>query len=313
MAAIALVLVVAAVVVAAAILARGHETAEASPFVPSGSPAGSPFGAAASGGQPVFGRVYVIVLENHSLDSAVNGGQMPYLKKLIAGGALATKYAAVGHPSQPNYIALFSGDTHGIDDDRNHDLDAPNLADQLEAHGRTWSVSAENYPGGCSRAAVASGGADGKGTYARKHNPAISFKSIAGNAQRCARIHNLASFNPSEADFQLIVPNMCNDAHDCPLSTADGFLSTFVPKITDSAAFKQNGVLFITFDEAEGGRPNTVPLVAIGPSVQAGSTSDASFSHYSLLRTIEDNWSLGCLGRACAATPLTPLFKPATP
>jgi hypothetical protein len=311
------VVILAVVVAIAAVLIWGSgELREPTPIgsplpsgsAPVGSPVGSPFGAAASGGQPAFGRVYLVVFENHGFDAVVNGSEMPYLKGLIKQGALATAYSAITHPSQPNYIALFSGDLHGITDDGNHNLTAPNLADQLEARGKTWAVSAENLPEGCFRGASASGGADGPGTYARKHEPAISFLSISRNPARCARITNLSSFDPSRADFQLIVPNLCHDAHDCSLAVADKWLAVFAPKILDSAAFKSNGVLFVTFDEAQKGVPNSVALVAVGPSVRVGTTTTQAGNHYSLLRTIEDNWSLGCLARACSTEPLRTLF-----
>jgi phosphatidylinositol-3-phosphatase len=301
-----LLILVAIAVVAVAI--RVVQERRENPPVGSPVPAGSPFGSAAAGGQPLFGHVYLVILENHGYDAVVKGKQMPYLQSLIAKGGLATAYQAVSRPSQPNYIALFSGDVQDVDDDNVHNIDAPNLADQLEAKGKSWSVSAENVPAGCFTGATAKGGRDGAGTYARKHEPAISFTSISRNAARCAHIHDVTAFDPAEADFQLIVPNLCNDAHDCPLSTADAWLSKLVPKILDSDAFKKDGLLIVTFDEAEGRQPNHVPLVAVGPSVRPGTTSSAATTHYSLLRTIEDNWGLGCMARSCSAPDLGSLF-----
>jgi phosphatidylinositol-3-phosphatase len=301
-----IVLLVAAIAVVAATAWVLRERRE-NPPVGTPAPAGSPFGSAAAG-QPLFGHVYLIVFENHGYDTVVKGKQMPYLQSLIDKGGLAKAYQAVARPSQPNYIALFSGDIHDIDDNNNHNIDAANLADQLEAKGRSWSVTAENVPSGCFLGATASGGRDGPGTYARKHEPAISFISISRNPARCGRIHDLTAFDPGEADFQLIVPNLCNDAHDCPLSTADKWLSKLAPKIMDSDAFKKDGLLIVTFDEAESRQANHVPLVAVGPSIRPGTTSSTPTTHYSLLRTLEDNWDLGCLGRACSAANLGGLF-----
>jgi len=305
------VVLVVIVAIAAAVLilsVRVIQEGRENPPVGTPVPAGSPFASAAAGGQPLFGHVYVIVFENHGYDAVVKGSAMPYLKSLIAKGGLATAYQAVSRPSQPNYIGLFSGDVHDIDDDNVHNIDAPNLADQLEAKGKSWSVSAENVPAGCFKGATASGGRDGAGTYARKHEPAISFVSISRNPLRCARIHDLTAFDPAEADFQLIVPNLCNDAHDCPLSTADKWLSKLAPRILNSDAFKKDGLLIVVFDEAESRQANHVPLVAVGPSVKPGTKSDTPTTHYSLVRTIEDNWGLGCLARACSATNLGGLF-----
>jgi phosphatidylinositol-3-phosphatase len=298
---------VIAVAVIAVAASAFRERAEHPP-VGTPVPAGSPFGSAAAGGHPIFGHVYLIVFENHGYDAVVNGKQMPYLQNLIRQGGLATAYHAIGRPSQPNYIALFSGDVHDIDDDANHDIDAANLADQLEAKGRSWSVSAENLPNGCFTGATASGGRDGPGTYARKHEPAISFLSISRNPARCGRIHDLTAFDPAEADFQLIVPNLCNDAHDCPLATADTWLSKVVPKILESETFKKDGLLVVTFDEADSRGGTQVALVAVGQSVPPGTTSDVPTTHYSLLRTIEDNWGLGCLAQSCGAPNLGSLF-----
>lgn len=258
---------------------------------------------------PRFGHVYLVVLENHPL-SEITGGAMPYLSSLIAKGALATSYHSVGHPSQPNYLALFSGSTQGVNDDGAHDLSGMTLADQLEQSGRTWAVYAENDRSGCFTGATATDGRDGPGTYARKHNPAISFTGISGNPERCAHIQDLSAFQAGSADLSFIIPNLCHDAHDCPLDQADRWLSGFLPKILGSASFtNENDVLFITFDE---GDDNHVLMLALGPSVKAGSKVTDSLSHYSFVRTVDDAWSLGCLSQACQAPNLASLFRDGT-
>jgi hypothetical protein len=257
---------------------------------------------------PALDSIYVIVLENQSLNDVTRTHSMPYLASLIARGAVATGYGAIAHPSQPNYLALFSGDTQGVTDDNVHDLSAPNLADQLGAHSRRWSVTAENLPGSSFTGATATDGRDGPGTYVRKHEPAISFTSISQDPARRANIHDLMAFDPGVGGFQLIVPNLCHDGHDCPLGTVDTFLSGFVPRILDSPGFDRSGVLFITADEGES--QNAVPLVAVGHDITPGTSRGDPWNHYSLLRTIEDAWGLGCLANACRATDLAALFTP---
>jgi hypothetical protein len=249
-------------------------------------------------------------MENHEYGSIVGNQSAPYINGLIASYGLATAYAAVAHPSEPNYLALFSGSTQGVTDDGVHDLGGSSLADQLEAHGRSWRVFAQNVPGDCYTGASASGGADGPGTYARKHEPAISFSDIRANAARCGHITDFSHFDPSVADFALIVPNMCNDMHDCSVSSGDTFLRSFVPRIIDSPAMADS-VLFITWDEGStdiggGGR---VATIVVSPLAGAGTTSAIPHTHYSLLRTIEDAWGLGCLGHACAANDLGEFFR----
>ena len=234
-----------------------------------------------------------------------------YLGKLIAGYGLAGDYQAIAHPSQPNYLALFSGSTHDVFDDDPHDLSAPNLADQLEAAGRSWRVYAEDLPASqCFTGATWSNGPDGSGVYARKHNPAISFTSISGSATRCANIRDLGDFDPAAADFTMVVPNMCHVMHDCPVSTGDTWLREFLPRILDSPAWREGGVLFITFDEgAEDSRRNELPTLVIAPDVPAGMRSPTAHTHFSLLRTIQEGMGVPCLAESCAANTMGEFFS----
>jgi hypothetical protein len=260
---------------------------------------------------PRFSHVFTIVLENRSATTVLDGAEMPYLKQLAATYGVAEAYQAVAHPSQPNYLALFSGSTQGVTDNARHDIDAPTIADQLEAAGRSWRVYAENVPTGCFTGLTADGGPDGSGTYARKHEPAISFTSISGSPTRCDNIKPMSGFDPSGADYSFIVPNLCNDAHDCPLSTADAWLQKLVPRILDSSAWKDGGVVFITFDEADGQdrQDNRVATLVIAPSVVPGTRSSLPHSHYSLLRTVQDGFGLDCLALSCQANTLGEFFR----
>lgn len=265
---------------------------------------------------PAFSHVFVLVLENHGYDRIIDSPEMPYLASLAASGGVADAYDAVAHPSQPNYLALFSGSDQGVFDDGAHDLDAPTLADQLEAAGRTWRVVAENYPGDCFTGEHATGGRDGEGDYARKHDPAISFQAIAGDPVRCANIVDLTAFDPAAADYQLIAPNLCHDLHDCDLAVGDQWLAGFVPRILESPAFQDGGVLFITFDEADGGEvkgptgsgENRVATIVISADTPAGFRSDQPYTHYSLVRTVQEAWGLPCLWRSCEAPTMADFF-----
>ena len=198
---------------------------------------------------PALSHVWVIVIENKPLSTILGSADAPYMNELIGKSGLATDYRAVGHPSQPNYVALFSGSTQRVTDNEPHDIAAKNLADELEAAGRTWHVYAENVPPNCFQGATAQDGPDGPGTYARKHEPAISFTSISGNPSRCANILPFSGFDAGAADFSLIIPNLCHAMHDCGIADGDAWLRSFVPQILESAAWRDGGVLFVTFDE----------------------------------------------------------------
>jgi hypothetical protein len=88
---------------------------------------------------------------------------------------------------------------------------------------------------------------------------------------------------------------MCNDTHDCPISTGDDWLSHEVPRILGSPAFTtQNSLLVLTWDEGSK-EDNRVATVFAGPAARKGFTSNAAYSHYSLLHTIEDVWGLAPL------------------
>jgi phospholipase C len=252
----------------------------------------------------------VVWLENHEA-TAVTSTSMPYLYGLSTTYGRADQFYGVAHPSLPNYLAFWSGSTQGVTDDGTYNLSGPSLSSQMAAAGRSWRTYAQNYPGtGCNTGSSYSGGADGPGvagTYVRKHNPAMSFTSVSTTAQ-CANIQPLASFDPN-VNVAFVVPNLCNDAHDCSLATADAFLKGFVSKVT-SAPDWAHTLLVISFDEGTtstngGGRIFTA-VVRQGLS---GVVSTTQHNHYSLLRTIENLNGLPCLGSACNANTLSEFLR----
>lgn len=266
---------------------------------------------ARSVGLPVFSHIYLIVMENKEYGKIIGSPDAPYLNSLSARYGLATNYTGVAHPSEPNYFASFSGSTQGATNDGVYNLNGENIADQIEAKGKSWQVFAENVPPNCFTGQSATGGADGPGTYARKHNPAISFTDISRSPARCANIIDFTHFDPAAANYALIIPNLCHDMHDCSVTVGDSFLKGLVPKILNSPAWQKDGVLFITWDEGTtnlggGGR---VPLLVISNRVTQGFQSRAVYNHYSLVRTIQDAWGLGCLNESCQANNLAEFFN----
>ncbi len=259
---------------------------------------------------PAFSHIYLIVMENKEYGDIVGEPTAHYINDLIEHYGLATNYTAVAHPSQPNYIALFSGSTQSVKDDKRHTVNATNLVDQLEAKGKTWKIYQENFPSGCFTGMTATGGADGSGQYLRRHNPAISFSNISESSGRCANIVDFGPFDPAAADFEMIVANSCNDMHDCSVSEGDKFLQQFVTRIVDSVAWKNGGVLFITWDEGttKKGGGGQVPTIVVSPQTPAGLQSSTPHNHYALLRTIQDAWGLGCLAQTCSANNLGEFF-----
>jgi hypothetical protein len=243
-------------------------------------------------------HVFVIVMENHSIEQALGPGAS-YTNTLVQKYALATDYRAVSHPSLPNYLALTSGSTWGIADDGYRALPAGrDLGSQLTAAGVSWRAYMESMTGGCFHSAP---------PYALKHNP---FAYYGGACP--ANVVSTAGLSADLAAgatprFVWITPNLCNDTHDCGVATGDQWLSHVVPEITRSVAWQLGGVLFITWDESNGG-PNHVAALVIAPNLKAHSSARA-YTHYSLLATIEDYLGVPRLGEAVVATPFDDLLQ----
>ena len=279
---------------------------------PSIGPTASPAPSASLPPIPPFGHVFVIVMENEESTSIIGNGSAPYINSLASQYGVATSYTAVAHPSEPNYLALWSGSTQGVTDDAVYNFTSgTTLADQVEASGRSWHVAAENVPiGSCYTAATASGGEDGTGTYARKHEPAVSWTSVSGSATRCARITDFSHFDATLGSFWLIVPNLCHDMHDCSIATGDAWLQGWLPRILTSQAFA-DGVVYLTWDEGstttDGG--GKVATLVMSPLAKSGFSSATSHTHYSLLHTIEVGWGMPCLANACSANDLREFFR----
>jgi hypothetical protein len=270
---------------------------------------------------PAFTHIFVIVLENKEYEGVLGSDQAPYLNSLVRQYGLAANYYAIRHPSLPNYLALTGGDTFGITSDCTDCTVAQlNLVDQLEAGGKTWKAYMEAMPRPCFVG-------DAGDWYRQKHNPFIYYDDVRTNPARCAKIVPFTQFTTDMQanalpDFVWITPNMCNDTHDCPLSAGDTWLKTWVPTILNTPAWRDHGVLFITFDEGKGdggccqdAAGGHIATLVLSPLlVRPGFRSDVPYTHYSLLHTIEAAWGLPPLGRArCDCAPAMTDFFPSLP
>jgi hypothetical protein len=253
---------------------------------------------------PSYKRVMIVIFENINYGPALD---QKFLGKLAKEGVNLANYYAIRHPSQPNYIALVAGDTFGVDSDSNVDLDVRHLGDLLEAKGKTWKVYAESYPGRCFLGRKDS-------TYVRKHVPFLSFKNIQTDKARCARIVDASELKKdirkgTLPDFSLYIPDLNNDAHDTGIKYGDRWLAgAFGPRLKDPA-FMKDMLFVVTFDE-DAGLDNRILTVLYGDSVKPGYVSKERYTHYSLLRTLEDHFGLGTLGKNDAgAKPITDVWR----
>jgi hypothetical protein len=257
-------------------------------------------------GIPVFSHIFVVVLENKEAHRVLGSRQAPYLTQLANDYAVATRYYGVSHPSLPNYLAMVAGDTLGVTENcLGCFQSAPNLADQIEASGRTWRAYFQSMPRPCFV------GNSRNGLYVQKHNPFIYFDSIRHDPVRCGQIVPLEQWATDlaagdVADLVWIGPDLKDSTHDGSIAEGDRWLAATVPPILDSPAFQQDGLLVVTYDEGDtddgccgrergGGRIVTVIASPLG---KRGFASDIPHNHFSLLRTIEDAWGLDHLERA---------------
>ena len=256
---------------------------------------------------PDFDHIVIIMFENKEFGTVIDNPLMPNYNKLAREYTLLTQYYAVRHPSLPNYIALMGGDTFGIDSNCSDCfIDAPSLPDLIEASGRTWKTYQEDMPQACYLGDTH--------LYVQKHNPFIYFNRIRLDAARCERtIVPLTALQSdidsvSLPDFIFITPNLCNDAHDCPLDVADAWLTELLGRLVPALdATGESYLLVMMFEEGQGNHSccdlpleagGRVPVVFYSPLVKNGFEDPTPYTHYSLLKTISTAWSLPLLGHA---------------
>lgn len=273
----------------------------------------------AGGGNTIF----TIVLENQDYADVVGSPNAPYINSLIATYGLATSYVDSGtHPSLPNYLYMVSGATQysgGLDlppNSGSFPVDAPHLGTQLQTAGIPW----RSYQDGMGTPCLLTPA----GSYAPKHDPFLYFKDIQSDANLCATTN--VDYSQFAADlasgayrYMFITPSLVDDGHDPTtdpvqgLKQSDAWLKTEVPKILASAAYQAGGVLFITWDEAEGRGTNSkeqVPMIIVSPRIKsAGYQSSAAYSHASYLRTVEAIFGLPYLGAAASAKDMLEFLK----
>jgi acid phosphatase len=255
-----------------------------------------------------FGHVFIVVEENHNYSDVVANPSMPYFNSLANQYGLATNYFANGHPSIPNYFMMTTGQTLTVIDQvtpETFPVSDDNVVRELIAAGKTWKSYAEDLP---------SPGYTGEdsGKYAVRHNPLAYMTDVQNDP---AQKQNLVPFTQFAADlptanlpdYSFIVPNLCDDAHDCPLSTADNWLKTNIAPLIASPVFQKDGVLIIVFDEANdqdftsgGGH---VAAVIVSPFSKRGYKSIAFYQHQSLLRLSLEGLGVTKLPGAAASAP----------
>lgn len=240
------------------------------------------------GGTPAITKVLVFVVENHSLDQM--RADMPKTYALAQQYAYATDYQAVTHPSLPNYLTMASGDTGGVTDDNppsDHPLQGPSIFERALQAGRTAGLYADAMPTPCDTSS--------SGTYAVKHNPWAYFPSERADCQKYdVPVSGLDSAVSSGSlpDVGMVVPDLCNDAHDCPLSTADSWIAGKVAMVMSGPDWRSGHLaIVITADEDDSSSvpdPNNRVLTVVVAPDQQHHVVTAALTHKSLYGLFED-------------------------
>lgn len=254
--------------------------------------------AAAAIPQPA--HIVIVVEENRSENGIIGNKSAPFITSLAAHGANMTQSYAETHPSEPNYLALFAGNTFGVTKDLcpiNAGA-APNLGSELLAAGRTFVGFAEGLPTVGSPVCTA-------GKYARKHVPWANFTNVpAANSMPFSAfpMGNYASL----PTVSFVIPNNDNNMHDGSIAQADTWLNRQLSGYANWAV-ANNSLLIVTFDEDDNGSRNQIPTVFYGAHVRPGNYSE-QINHYNVLSTIEQMYGLPKTGYAASAPPITDIW-----
>ncbi|MFL6164612.1 MAG: alkaline phosphatase family protein [Jatrophihabitantaceae bacterium] len=245
---------------------------------------------------PRFDHVVVVVEENHSYADIIGNPAAPYLGSLAGGGALFTQSFAITHPSEPNYLALFSGSTQGLTNDScPHSFTTANLGGQLIGAGLSFAGYSESMPSagylGCSN-----------GPYARKHNPWVNFPSTVPAAANLPLSAFPADFSALPT-VSFVIPDLTDDMHDGSVATGDSWLKAHLGGYA-RWAMTHHSLLIVTWDEDDSSANNHIPTIFYGQQVKTGRYAER-ITHYRVLRTLQDAYGLAGVGNSVPAAPVT--------
>lgn len=244
-------------------------------------------------------HVVVVLEENHAYSQIIGSPDAPYINTLASEGALFTQSYAITHPSQPNYLALFSGSTQGVTSDScPHVFSAANLGSELIASGKTFTGFAEGLPSAGSEVCDS-------GEYARKHSPWTDFSNVPTKDNQ--------PFSKFPSDFanlptiSWVIPDLDDDMHDGTVQQGDSWLQAHLQEYV-AWAKKNNSLLIITWDEDDDTTVNKIATIFVGPMVKPGKYS-MKITHYNVLRTLEAMYGLPYVGKSSSVTTITGVWQ----
>jgi phosphoesterase family protein len=328
-------------------------------------------GTGGGGGVSGHHHVVVVAFENHSYETVVGSSSAPYFNSLISSYGLATNNYANGHDSLSQYWWMMDGTSNCggsvcNSDPTNTVATADSIIREVINSGNSWKQYTEALPfRGDLVETTSSGITTSQGTYYSRHSPAIFLsdvrQGVAGNSnnsstycsgepngydstkQACnvvnfADANNgfIADLNASRLpNFSLIIPNGCDDAHDCSFSTTDSWMQTNIGALLNTSYFKPggDGLLILWFDEgslsgftaacgttAHGDNRSTstncsggggrTAVVVVAPDLKSPNyKSSVYYQHPSVTHTVCNALGISTPAPASSATDFTDFFQ----
>lgn len=252
-------------------------------------------------GIPRPDHVIVVVEENHAYGEIIGSPSAPYINSLAGQGALFTNSHGVTHPSQPNYLYLYSGSNQDTVADECPPAGVPfttaNLGASLITATLTFTGYSEDLPATGSTVCQS-------GKYFRKHNPWSNFGNVPTTTNQ--------TFVAFPADYTtlptvgFVIPNQDHDMHDGTIGQADTWLHDNLDGYKQWAML-HNSLLVITWDEDDNSTTNDIPTIFVGPMVVQGQYSEL-INHLNVLRTFEDMYDLPYAGMSANVQPITDVW-----
>lgn len=250
---------------------------------------------------PKIDHIIIVIEENRSQKVIQGNPSAPYINSLMKQGANLTNFHATLHPSQPNYLNLFSGSDQGVADDGvpKTKFSADNLASELIAKNYTFAGYSEDLP-----SVGYNGASSGPGGYARKHNPWVNFTNVPKEVNQ-----PLTSFPKDFAKLptvSFVIPSLRSDMHDGTIKQGDDWLKKHIDSYVQWAK-THNSLIIVTWDEDDFSQDNKIPTFFVGPMVKKGVFNE-KLNHFNLLRTIEDLYGLAHAGQSKAVEPIRSIW-----
>lgn len=287
-------------------------------------------------------HVFLVSLASPGYEAAFGStSQMPYLSgELRPQGLLLTDYTLLDTAPLPNGIAAVSGQPPSAATKADcpryeecvHEVETLTLADQLVGARLRWHGYFEGMtdeagqPDNCVHPEPEAAVAPNPSGYSARLNPFVFFHSLLDlgdcdeNNVPLTELAGDLKKADSTANFSYVSPSLCNAGFrgTCPAGApegapvADAFLAKVVPEILASPAYKQDGLLIVTFGAADPAPPldpaaapavdpRQVGALLLSPLLSPGATDGVEYTPYSLLRSVEDLFDLSPLGNAAGA------------